>query len=116
MVAIRTFGPIAEASSAGGARPILVNTDSTAALGALDKLSSPDHRVNAVARELAYSSAARQWRIEFAHLAGADNDLADALSRGRVPPELRTTRRLEPADRGASFWRTMAPVAGQEGS
>ena len=110
VVAVRTFGPIAEAGAAGGARPILVHSDSTAALGALGKLSSPDQRVNAVARELAYSSAARQWRIDFAHLAGVDNGLADDLSRGRVPPELLGARRLELESRDTSFWKTMGPL------
>ena len=108
LAAICAFGPATFGPTPGGLprRELVVYTDSMAASGALGKLRSKDGHVNVVARQLAWVLAAWQMRVYFRHVPGAQNELADALSRGVVPPCLRVVRRVPLVPRGHSFWST----------
>ena len=91
-----------------------IRSDSVAALGALRKLASPAPSLNAVAREAALDIAASTYGVEltsYAHISGALNDWADALSRlsapvpRSVPLALDEALRTEVPRRGAAWWR-----------
>ena len=83
-------------------------------MGALRKLSSPAPSLNAVAREAALDIAASTYGVEFttyAHISGALNDWADALSRLSAPEPrpfpagLAGTPRTKAPVRELSWWR-----------
>ena len=91
-----------------------IRSDSVAALGALRKLASPAPSLNAVAREAALDIAASTYGVEltsYAHISGALNDWADALSRlsapvpRSVPLALDEALRTEVPVRGLAWWR-----------
>ena len=89
LVAIRSFLQVLIHHPRGDGRPrsvtVLVQTDSMATIGAGAKYSSKDPRMNSVFREIALVCATHQLRIGWAHIAGADNATADALSRLYAP-------------------------------
>ena len=82
LVALRAWLP----TWSQGRATMVVRSDSQAALGALGKLSSPCPAINAIAREVAVDVASSRYGVDvWAHVAGVDNDLADALSRIEEP-------------------------------
>ena len=94
---------------------IMVRADSLGALRVALKLSSPDPRINAVARELALdtSTSTHQFRV-YEHIPGFTNYLPDCLSRlaapaensKSFPQELLSIPQAEVPVRDAEFWRT----------
>ena len=106
LVGVRLFGRLAAARQAGDLpqRSIVVHTDSAAAEGALRKLRSRDDRVNVVVREMALWLAAHQVRLDYRHVPGVENELADALSRGARPAGLGAVRLLNPGLRQEDYW------------
>ncbi|KAF4652032.1 hypothetical protein FOL47_011296 [Perkinsus chesapeaki] len=91
---------------------ILCESDSVAALGAASSLRSKSAKLNIIAQELALHCAVqgRWYNIEFRHISGTDNQLADCLSRlsdGReLPVELVDVHRDACPVRDDSFWLT----------
>ena len=61
---------------------IVVRSDSSAALGALGKLASPCRAINRIAREVGLDIALSTYGVDaWEHVRGAENTLADYLSR-----------------------------------
>ena len=94
---------------------IMVRADSLGALRVALKMSSPDPRINAIARELALdtSTSTHQFKI-FEHIPGFSNYLPDCLSRlaapadnrKNFPKELSSIPQARLPARDAEFWRT----------
>jgi hypothetical protein len=88
--------------------------DSTAALGALGKLSSPSQQMNAVCREMALDLAEGAYRVTvLEHVEGKLNLLPDCLSRlcepgsaKQRPVELVGVKFTEVERRSQAWWRT----------
>ena len=103
---------------------VTVKSDSMAALGAATKLRSTSPAINAVVRELALDLAEGKYRIDFfEHLPGAENMLADELSRlyqpgavATVPTALGDVPRVHPPPRGPGWWETDAYPSGVGGA
>ena len=108
-VAVRTWLPTWATSRAG----VVVRSDSTAALGALGKLASPNAAVNKIAREVSLDVAFSRYGIDvLEHLPGKLNTLADALSRAfepgtsfEIPRELENVQHTKVDPRGQSWWQ-----------
>ena len=101
--------------TAPGSASILAKSDSKAALGAFEKERSRSPHINFIARELALDRALATYetRVELAHVRGARNEWADALSRlaqpgsdAVVPGPLRGLLRRVAAVRDSTWWRT----------
>ena len=97
-------------------RSLMIHTDSTAAMGSLSKMRSPDPRLSTIAREFAMTAALYQLRFLWKHLPGAQNDLADALSRGKRPRVLTSVKDVPVPHRSKEFWITRAPPRASEAS
>ena len=82
LVALRLCSPLLR----GQRVAITVRSDSEAALGALGKLGSPTPAVNKVTREVALDVALSFYGVDaWTHVAAADDEIADALSRWSQP-------------------------------
>ena len=110
LVAVRALPSRRGASEPGGT--LLIRSDSTSAIGALRKMRSPDPRISAIAREFALWAALNPFRISWEHIDGDTNSVADTLSRGGAPVELRGVERVNPTPRTPSYWRTAGPPKG----
>ena len=94
----------------------IIKSDSKAALGAMERGGTTrSASINAVLKELSLviAVAPSGLRLWFKHLAGAQNQWADSLSRiaqpgagARVPAPLLSCTRTAVEERGAAFWRT----------
>ena len=110
LVAVRAFRPLIWNGTC--TTVIGVNTDSMAALGAGVKLTSKDRRLNAVFREMALDAAVWGLRFRWKHVAGCDNNRADALSRlydpepALLPGDCAGVTRVGAQSRGEEFWKT----------
>ena len=122
LVALRVFASW-HGWGAGTPAQVTLKSDSKAALGVALKQASPDARLNAVARELAYDQACGDYRVElYEHVAGVANVLPDYLSRlyapehhyalveaaedRAIPVLLRGVPRVEPPVRDDAWWKT----------
>ena len=120
LVAVRVWRPV------WCLRPtlVVVRSDSTAALAALEKLRSRNGAMNRVARELAIEISFSPTGLSFQgrHVRGKRNEWADALSRiaqpgsgAVVPGPLRGLTQRVPEDRGSRWWRASSrlEISGQ---
>ena len=106
-VAVRTWLPTWATSRAA----VVVCSDSTATLGALCKLASPNAAINKVAREVSLDFAFSRYGIDvLEHLSNKLNTWADALSRAfepgtsfEIPRELESVQRTKVDPRGQSW-------------
>ena len=94
---------------------VMVRADSLGALRVALKLSSPDPRINAIARELALDTSASTHQFKlFQHIPGFSNYLPDCLSRltapvgnnKKFPQDLANVSQASVPERGPEFWRT----------
>ena len=95
---------------------VAVRSDSTAALGALGKLASPNPAINKIAREVSLDVAFSRYGVDvWEHLPGVDNKIADVLSRAFepgvtfvLPTELRAAQRTRVEARTGSWWQAQS--------
>ena len=99
----------------GGMALVRVKSGSKAAIGTALRMASPDRRMNAVGRELAFDQAVGDYHIDtFVHTPGVANVSPDYLSRLSAPdaehrlepPALRGVPRVRVPGRSAAYWRT----------
>jgi hypothetical protein len=120
LVAVRLFSRGSQlrpqgAWQPGGVALVRVKSDSKAAIGTALRMASPDRRMNAVGRELAFDQAVGDYHIDtFIHTPGVANVSPDYLSRLSAPdaehrpepPALRGVPRVRVPGRSAAWWRT----------
>lgn len=120
LVAVRMWAPLWKSRRL----TVCVRSDSITALGALNKQRSRAPRLAAVMREFALDLAAGTYEVTFlAHIAGAQNQWADSLSRlwepggsATIPAGLQNATRCTPKRRDRRWWRLATQLPPEVGS
>ena len=103
---------------------LMARSDAMAALGAINKTSSPNPAMNRVVREVALDLSEGSYELDIlGHIPAVWNTVTDALSRLEAPPPdtheipgiLANVPRAHPAPRTLQWWRTVAAPRGQVG-